>query len=116
MELSYRQNGDYLIPDIEMDDQLAGMIGKYGRMRKAFLKEHRSGTYSALLLQNKLTEHLLEIDRTAREQVEQTMAQMAQVEGVAERLKAEDQMLWVQRMNNIKKRAEEAVRNDLIYS
>ena len=93
MELAYRANGDYLIPDIEMDEQPAGMIGKYGRMRKAFLKEHRSGTYSALLLQNKLTEHLLEIDRTAREQVEQTMAQMAQVEGVAERLKAEDQML-----------------------
>ena len=116
MELAYIANGDYLIPDIEMDEQPAGMIGKYGRMRKAFLKEHRSGTYSALLLQNKLTEHLLEIDRTAREQVEQTMAQMAQVEGVAERLKAEDQMLWVQRMNNIKKRAEEAVRNDLIYS
>ena len=116
MELAYRANGDYLIPDIEMDEQPAGMIGKYGRMRKAFLKEHRSGTYSALLLQNKLTEHLLEIDRTAREQVEQTMAQMAQVEGVAERLTAEDQMLWVQRMNNIKKRAEEAVRNDLIYS
>ena len=116
MELAYRANGDYLIPDIEMDEQPAGMIGKYGRMRKAFLKEHRSGTYSALLLQNKLTEHLLEIDRTAREQVEQTMAQMAQVEGVAERLKAEDKMLWVQRMNNIKKRAEEAVRNDLIYS
>ena len=116
MELNYRQNGDYLIPDIKMDDQPAGMIGKYGRMRKTFLKEHRSGTYNSLLLQNKLTEHLLEIDRTAREQVEQTMAQMAQVEGVAERLKAEDQMLWVQRMNNIKKRAEEAVRNDLIYS
>ena len=116
MELAYRANGDYLIPDIEMDEQPAGMIDKYGRMRKAFLKSHRSGTYNALLLQDKLTEHLLEIDRMAREQVEQTMAQMAQAEGVTERLKAEDQMLWLQRMNNIKKRAEEAARNDLIYS
>ena len=76
MELAYRQNGDYLIPDIEMDEQPKEQIGKYGMMRKAFLKAHRSGTYNALLLQNKLTEHLLEIDRTAREQIEQTMAQM----------------------------------------
>ena len=116
MELSYRQNGNYLIPDIEMDEQPAGMIGKYGRMRKAFLKEHRSGTYSALLLQNKLTEHLLEIDRTAREQVEQTMAQMAQTENVTEKMKAENQMLWIQRMNSIRQRAEETVLNDLIYA
>lgn len=116
MELYYRQNGDYLIPDIEMDDQPAGMIGKYGRMRKAFLKEYRKGTYSALLLQNRLTEHLLEIDRTAREQVERAMAQMAQAESVNEKLKAENQMLWVQRMNNIRQRAEEAVLNNLIYA
>ena len=116
MELSYRQNGDYLIPDIEMDDQLAGMIGKYGRIRKVFLKAHRSGTYNALLLQNRLTEHLLEIDRKARDQVEQTMAQMAQTEKVNEKLKAENQMLWVQRMNNIRQRAEEMVLNDLIHA
>ena len=116
MELSYRENGDYLIPDIEMDEQPAGMIGKYGRMRKVFLKAHRSGTYNALLLQNRLTEHLLEIDRTAREQVEQTIAQMAQTEKVNEKLKAENQMLWVQRMNNIRQRAEEMVLNDLIHA
>lgn len=116
MELSYRQNGDYLIPDIKMDDQPAGMIGKYGRMRKTFLKEHRSGTYNSLLLQNKLTEHLLEIDRTAREQVEQTMAQMAQTENVTEKMKAENQMLWIQRMNSIRQRAEETVLNNLIYA
>ena len=116
MELGYMQNGDYLIPDIKMDDQPTGMIGKYGRMRKTFLKEHRSGIYNSLLLQNKLTEHLLEIDRTAREQVEQTMAQMAQVEGVTEKLKAENQMLWVQRMSDIRQRAEETVLNDLIHA
>ena len=116
MELSYRQNGDYLIPDIKMDDQPAGMIGKYGRMRKTFLKEHRSGTYNSLLLQNKLTEHLLEIDRMAREQVEQTMAQMAKAEGVTESLKARDQMLWAQRMNNIRQRAEEAAIVEIVHS
>ena len=116
MELSYRQNGDYLIPDIEMDEQPREIIGKYGMMRKAFLKEHRSGTYNALLLQSRLTEHLLEIDRTAREQVEQSMAQMAKAEGVTESLKARDQMAWVQQMNNIKSRAEETVIAEIIHS
>ena len=85
-------------------------------MRKAFLKAHRSGTYNALLLQNRLTEHLLEIDRTAREQVEQTMAQMAKAEGVTESLKARDQMAWVQQMNNIKSRAEETVIAEIVHS
>ena len=116
MELSYRQNGDYLIPDIEMDEQPREIIGKYGMMRKAFLKEHRSGTYNALLLQSRLTEHLLEIDRTAREQVEQTMAQMAKAEGVTESSKARDQMAWVQQMNNIKSRAEETVIAEIVHS
>ena len=116
MELSYRQNGDYLIPDIEMDEQPREIIGKYGMMRKAFLKEHRSGTYNALLLQSRLTEHLLEIDKTAREQVEQTMAQMAKAEGVTESLKARDQMLWAQRMNNIRQRAEETVIAEIVHS
>ena len=116
MELSYRQNGDYLIPDIEMDEQPREIIGKYGMMRKVFLKEHRSGTYNALLLQSRLTEHLLEIDRTAREQVEQTMAQMAKAEGVTESLKARDQMLWAQRMNNIRQRAEETVIAEIVHS
>ena len=116
MELSYRQNGDYLIPDIEMDAQPTEAIGKYGMMRKAFLKAHRSGTYNALLLQNRLPAHLLEIDRTAGEQVDQTMAQMAQTENVTEKMKAENQMLWIQRMNSIRQRAEETVLNDLIYA
>ena len=116
MELNYRQNGDYLIPDIEMDEQPKEQIGKYGMMRKAFLKAHRSGTYNALLLQNKLTEHLLEIDRTAREQIEQTMAQIAKSEGVTESLKASNQLAWVQQMNSIKSRAEEMAIADIVHS
>ena len=99
-----------------MDTQPTEVIGKYGMMRKVFLKEHRSGTYNALLLQSRLTEHLLEIDRTAREQVEQTMAQMAKAEGVTESLKARDQMAWVQQMNNIKSRAEETVIAEIVHS
>ncbi|MGN0382124.1 MAG: TnpV protein [Suilimivivens sp.] len=115
MELAYKQNGDYLIPDIEMDMQPTENIGKYGRMRKAYLKEHRKGFYNSLLLTNELTLHLLEIDRTAREQIEQTMNTMAKAEGVTESLKAENQMAWVQQMNNIRNRAEEMILADLIY-
>ena len=116
MELSYRQNGDYLIPDIKMDDQPTGMIGKYGRMRKKFLKENRSGFYNTLILTNGLTEHLIEINRQAKEQIQLLSLQMAQAEGVTEKLKAENQLLWVQRMNNIYHRAEETVLNELIYA
>lgn len=95
MELAYRQAGDYLIPEIEMDGQPTEMIGKYGQMRKSFLKEHRMGTYNSLLLQNRLTAHLLEVDKAAREQIERMTAQMALAEGVTEELKARDQMAWV---------------------
>jgi hypothetical protein len=115
-ELTYKQNGDYLIPDIEMDTQPTESISKYGMMRKSFLREHQKGTYNSLLLQNRLTAHLLEIDRTAREQIEQTVKQMAAAEGVTEELKAHDQMAWVGQMNNIRHRAEEAVIADLIHS
>ena len=116
MELGYRQNGDYLIPDIKMDDQPTGMIGKYGRLRKKFLKENRSGFYNTLILTNGLTEHLIEINRQAKEQIQLLSLQMAQAEGVTEKLKVENQMLWMQRMNNIYHRAEETVLNELIYA
>ena len=115
-EITYSRNGDYLIPDIEMDEQPMERIGKYGMMRKRFLKENRKGTYSHLLMSGKLTEHLLEIDGTAREQVGQIMAQMAKTEGLTEELKASDQMAWVGLMNSIKHRAEETVLTELIYS
>ena len=116
MKLAYKQSGDYLIPDIQMDEQPEGHIGKYGMLRKTFLKEHRKGTYSHLLLTNGLTAHLLDVDRTAREQVALTVKRMAQAEGVTEQLKATDQWAWVQRMNNIRARAEEIVLAELIYS
>ena len=116
MELTYRMNGDYLIPDIEMDEQTKESIGKYGRLHKKYLKEQRKGFYNSLLLTNRLTEHLLEIDRTAREQIQQIIEQMAKTEGVTEKLKAENQLSWVQQMNNIRARAEETVLNDLIYN
>ena len=115
-EITYSRNGDYMIPDIAMDEQPMERIGKYGMMRKRFLKENHKGTYSHLLMSGKLTEHLLEIDGTAREQVGQIMAQMAKTEGLTEELKASDQMAWVGLMNSIKHRAEETVLTELIYS
>lgn len=116
MELTYRQSGDYLIPNLEMDEQPTEGIGKYGRMRKAFLKEHRKGTYNELLLTGKLDEHLLETDRLARTQVEQIVERMAKAEGVTEELKARDQMKWVGLMNNLLHTAEEIVLKEVIYS
>lgn len=116
MEISYSRSGDYLIPNIAMDNQSQGSIGKFGRLRKKFLKENRNGFYNTLILTNGLTEHLIEINRQAKEQLQLLSLQMAQAEGVTEKLKAENQLLWVQRMNNIYHRAEETVLNELIYA
>ena len=116
MELTYRQNGDYLIPEIEMDTQPTESIGKYGMLRRTFLKERRKGTYNELLLTGRLVEHLLEMDRLARTQVERMTAQMAKADGVTEELKATDQMKWMGLMNNYRHSAEEVVLTELIYS
>jgi len=116
MELTYRQNGDYLVPNLTLEEQPRETPGKYARMRRRFLKEHRKGQYSALLLSGRLTTHLTEIDRQARDQVDATLARMAAAEGVNEQLKATDQMEWVRRMNSLKAEAEEAVLRELIYN
>lgn len=114
-ELTYKTEGDYLIPDLKAEE--TGMNwGKYGRMRLAYLKERRRGTYDSLILTGKLAEHLMEIDQTARERVELITAQMAQAGGVDEQLKATDQMKWVGLMNNIKQAAEETVLAELVYN
>ncbi len=116
MELTYTEHNGVLIPDLVLDDQPPGSLGKYGRMRKRFLEQRHDGTFSTLVLSGKLTEHLLDIDRTAKEQLEATVSRMAAAEGVTERLKATDQMEWLRRINSIRSRAEEMVKNDLIYN
>ena len=116
MELTYTEQNGLLIPDLVLDDQPSGSLGKYGRMRKRFLEQKHDGTFSALVLSGKLIEHLLEIDRTAREQLEATVAQMAAAEGVTEQLKATDQMEWLRRMNSIRHRAEEIVQNEQVLN
>ena len=116
MELTYTQVGDFQIPNLVLDSQPSGSIGKYGRMRKRYLEEKKDGTLTALVLSGKLTQHLMEINDLCREQIETLTRQMAQREGVTERLKASDQMTWVQRMNSLRNRAEEIVVNSLVYS
>ena len=114
MELTYTQVGDYLLPNLVMDPQPEGEIGKYGRMRKRYLKERRDGTYTAMVLKGTLTQHLIDTNTAARDMMDTLIRQMAQAEGVTEELKRHDQMAWVQRMNSIRNRAEEIVRAELI--
>ena len=112
--LSYTLHGDYYLPDLVLNEEEA-MYGKYGMLRKQFLKEHRLAKYQYLLLTGKLTEHLNQIDLEARKQVEILMEQMAEKQGVTEKLKAQDQMEWVRLMNNIKASAEEIVLKNMVY-
>ena len=107
-------NGDYYLPDLEINEE-EPTYGKYGIMRKQFLKEHRSARYQYLVLTGKLTEHLNQVDKEAREKVEMLVEQMAERWGVTEELKTQNQMEWVRRMNNIKANAEEIVYKNIIF-
>ena len=113
---TYTQVGEYLLPNLVMDPQPEGEIGIWGWRRKRYLKEHRKGTYNAMLLQGTLTQHLIDTNAAAMDMLESLVKQMAKTEGVTEALKRQDQMEWVRRMNSIRNRVEEIVRNELIYS
>ena len=112
---TYHQEGDFLLPDLDLPDAAHFSIGLYGRLRKTYLKDHHPGLYSAMLLNGTLHQHLSEIDRTCSERVDFLICQMAKREGVTEELKASSQLEWVGRMNNIRQRAEEVVLSELIY-
>ena len=112
--MSYTLHGDYYLPDLVFREE-EPTYGKYGMLRKQFLKEHRSARYQYLLLTGKLNEHLNQTDQEAREQVETLMEQMTEKQGVTEELKAQDQMERVRLMNNIKASAEEIVLKNMIY-
>ena len=114
--LTYTRNGDYLIPDLSLSEQPEKPLGKYGRMRKAYLKEHRPLIYNQLLLTEKLYPHLIEIDETANSRLEQMMPQLAESAGATEELKARDPMRWVGLMNTCKAQAEEILMAELINS
>ena len=112
--LSYTLHGDYYLPELEINEEEPA-YGKYGIMRKQFLKEHRSARYQYLVLTGKLTEHLNQVDKEVREKVEMLVEQMAEQWGVTEEQKMQDQMEWVRRMNNIQATAEEIALKEIIY-
>lgn len=114
MELTYRQEGDYLLPNLEVPE--SPKIGRYGMLRRDYLRKNHDGIYTGMLLRGTLNSHLEETDRQAMEMMEYLMSRMAQQEGVTESLKATDQMRWVALMNNIRQRAEEIVLTELIYA
>ena len=114
--LTYTMNGDYQIPDLKLTEQPEKPLGKYGRMRKAYLKEHRPLIYNQLLLTEKLYPHLIEVDETAQSRLEQMMPQLAKDAGATEQLKASDPMRWVGLMNTCKAQAEEILMAELIHS
>ena len=104
---TYRQVGDYFIPSITLPDDGEYQIGKYGRMRRSYLKEYRKILYNNYVLEGTLFKHLAEIDQIGNERIENIVSAMAKQEGVTEALKAADQIEWVRRMNSIRNRAEE---------
>lgn len=107
---TYRQVGDYFIPSITLPDDGEYQIGKYGRMRRSYLKEYRKILYNNYVLEGTLFKYLAEIDQIGNERIENIVSAMAKQEGVTEALKAADQIEWVRRMNSIRNRAEEIVR------
>lgn len=114
MELTYRMQGDYRLPNLIPPE--SPKVGKYGMLRHSYLRKHREGLYTGMLMEGTLNTHLEEVDREANQMLEQLTTQMALEQGVTEELKARDQMLWVQRMNNIRQAAEEIIYSQLIYA
>ena len=109
---TYRQEGDYLLPNVEVPE--SPQIGIWGERRRRYLREHEKPTYTAMLLSGELNAHLEEVDRSASEMFDRLVAQIAEQEGITEQLKAANQMEWVQRTNNIRNRVIEIVSATLI--
>ena len=112
---TYTQVGDYLLPDLKLPEVEQQPIGVWGQRHWRYLKEHRRATYATLLTSGKLNSYLADIDRQAEEMFLRLVKQMAEAEGVTEQLKADNQMEWVGRVNNIRNRAMEIVNSELIY-
>ena len=113
-ELTYHREGDYLLPDLI--PPATPRIGIWGMRRREFLRNHRGGIYTGLLLSGMLNAHLEEIDRSANEMFDLLINQYAECEGVSEQLKARNQMLWTRQMNSVRLRAIELINHELIYA
>ena len=116
MEITYTKHGDYYYPDLALPPQPTKDIGRFGRMRKKYLKEHQPDTFALMLMENTLTEHLIDIDRQANEQIDLISSQLAKSEGVTEELKARDQLEWIRQMNSCRARAEEQAIREIVLA
>lgn len=114
MNINYIPCGDYLVSGFAIAAETES-LGKYGRMRHTYLREHYPRLYQQLVLSGQLRAHLLEIDQTCRKRMERIISRMAEAEGVDEKLKASDQLGWIGRMNSIRQQAEETVLAELVY-
>ena len=114
--ISYKLIGDYYLPNLIVSDANPGTIGRFGRERLEYLKNNRRVLYINMLTSGKLNEHLIETDETANDRMELISKQIAEREGVTEKLKFDDVMLWVQKMNGIRNRVTEIIRDELIYA
>lgn len=113
---TYTQVGDYLLPDLKLPEEEQQPIGVWGQRHRRYLKEHRRASYATLFTNGKLNSYLADIDRQSEEMFSRLVKQMAEAEGVTEKLKAADPVEWVRRMNNIRNRAMEIVNSELIYA
>ena len=116
MNITYHQNGDYLLPDMGLNETDKTQLNKYGRMRLRHLQEHRPGLYTRLILSGKLYDDLLETQKMAQDRVKIITDRMAKAQNINEAMKAKDLMAWVGAMNMIRLQAEEIVLRELIYS
>jgi len=116
MDLTYRTEGDYQIPNLKLPAEETASIGKYGRLRHRYLQRHRRILYTNLKTTCALNQHLAEIDQAANEQMELLVRQMAAQQGVTEAFKATDQMQWIGLMSNIRQTAEEIILDELVYA
>ena len=116
MDITYTQVGDYLIPNIAVPETPHHILGKYGRMRRAYLKEHRPIVYNEMILTGTLWNHLSEVDRICYERMDTLIEGMVKARGITETMKSTDQLRWVGEMNNIHAAAEEIVLQEVVYA
>ncbi|MBR4765413.1 MAG: TnpV protein [Clostridia bacterium] len=115
-EIKYLKNGDYLIPDLKLTQEETKPLGKYGRMRRDFLKKNNPALFSSLSLSGKLWQHLSETDESANRYMEDLMQSLKEKNGITEELKSRNPMIWTQMMNNLKSQAEEIIMKEIIFS
>ena len=115
MNISYTKNGDYLLPDLILENKKQYNIGKYGLLRLNYIKKYKLGLYFDLLVSDKLNEYLHDIDTTVMEKVQKLIKELTEKENITEKLKDSNKMLWISKMNSIRNIVEETILKEYIY-